>query len=156
MRLDKYYLDIAQAASQRSKCVSLKVGCVLVMDDKIVSTGLNGTHRGAPNCCDHFPEGNCEEHGAWSEINEIHAEMNAIIQAGRDLRGAWAFTTTSPCWNCLKHLLAAGITKIYYRELYWRSSYAEMIDMTVKCRKRGALLFKEGDDYEMFRTPSGD
>ena len=146
MRLDKYYLDIAEAASQRSKCVSLKVGCVLVMDDKIVSTGLNGTLRGAPNCCDHFPNGNCKEHGAWSEEHEIHAEMNAIFQSGRILTGAWVFTTTSPCWNCLKHLLAAGITRIYYREKYWRTSANQLLDMWDRCQRRGAQLIKEGND----------
>lgn len=146
MRLDTYYLNMAETASERSKCVSLKVGCVLVINDKIVSTGLNGTLRGSENCCDHFPEGNCPEHHEWSLENEVHAEMNAIIQAERSLLGAWAFTTTSPCANCLKHLLAAGITRIYYRNRYKRSSEEDIKIMKKRCTKKSASLFKEGED----------
>jgi dCMP deaminase len=146
MRLDTYYLNMAETASERSKCVSLKVGCVLVFNDKIVSTGLNGTLRGSENCCDHFPHGNCPEHHEWSLENEIHAEMNAIIQAEKSLQGAWAYTTISPCRNCLKHLLAAGVTRIYYREKYYRLSDQDMLDTAEYCKAHGALLFKEGED----------
>lgn len=146
MRIDTYYLNMAETASERSKCVSLKVGCVLVFNDKIVSTGLNGTLRGTANCEDVFPDGNCTAHHAWSLENEIHAEMNAIIQAGKDLTGAWAYTTISPCRNCLKHLLAAGVSRIYYREKYYRLSDQDMQDTADYCRQHGAFLFKEGED----------
>lgn len=147
MRLDTYYLNIAEAASERSKCVSLKVGCVLVIDDKIVATGLNGTLRGAKNCCDHFPDGYCDKHPAWSQDNEIHAEMNAIIQAERSLQGAAAYTMVSPCRNCLKHLLAAGVKLISYRQKYHRLSEWDMFVLTKYCSANGALLIKEGELY---------
>lgn len=143
MRLDTYYLNIAEAASKRSKCVSLKVGCVLVMNDKIVSTGLNGTVRGDVNCCDHFKGNWHEDHHTWSLEHEIHAEMNALIQAGRDLMGAWAFTTTSPCNNCLKHMRAAGITRIYYRHGYKHTTAKELTLLKVY---KGIHIFKEGED----------
>jgi dCMP deaminase len=146
MRLDNHYLDMAGTASHRSKCIALKVGCVLVLNDKIISTGLNGTLRGSPNCCEVFPDGPCPEHHAWSLENEIHAEMNAIIQAERSLTGAWAFTTISPCRNCLKHLLAAGVTRIYYREKYRRLSDYDMEGIVQFCQINGAILFKEGED----------
>jgi dCMP deaminase len=110
------------------------------MNDKIASTGLNGTRKGTPNCCDVFPEGNCPEHRAWSLENEIHAEMNAIFQAERDLAGAWAFITHSPCGNCLKHLRGAGVTRIYFRD-YWRTSDEELLKI-----KQCDILFKEGED----------
>lgn len=140
MRIDTYYLDMAEAASSRSKCVSLKVGCVLVMNDQIVSTGLNGTVRGAENCCDHFKGNWHEDHHTWSKKNEVHAEMNAIFQAHRDLRAAWAFTTTSPCEQCLLHLRGVGVTRIYYRHLYKHSSVDELTSVN------GILIFKEGED----------
>jgi dCMP deaminase len=114
------------------------------MNDKIVSTGLNGTLRGTPNCCDHFPDGPCPEHHGWSLENEIHAEMNAILQAERNLMAAWAFTTHSPCWNCLKHLAAVGVTRVYYREKYRRTSDEDLVKM--KAKYRSLLLFKEGED----------
>ena len=148
MKVDTYYLNIAETASERSKCVSLKVGCVLVINDKIVSTGLNGTHRGEPNCCDHFPEGNGPDHSAWSQENEIHAEMNAILQAERSLQDAVAYTTISPCDNCLKHLAAVGVTKIYYRTKYWRLSDEDIQRQKSKyaVRKNPVYLLKEGED----------
>lgn len=148
MRLDTYYLNMAETASERSKCVSLKVGCVIVKDDKIISTGLNGTLRGAINCDEHFPGGNGPAHHGWSIENEIHAEMNAIIQAGRCLKGAVAYTLISPCRNCLKHLLAAGVKTIYFRTKYYRMTDEQLQEMVDYCEENGASLYKEGQgDY---------
>ena len=110
MKYIGYYLDVAEAIAKRSKCVSLQVGCVLVKDDQIISTGINGTPETYINCKTKF-EGCSSEHikqhhHEWSSKYEIHAEMNAIVRAGQSVKGAVAYCTHSPCFNCTKHLLA--------------------------------------------------
>lgn len=118
------FMDIAHVCARSSKCVSLKVGAVLVRDGRIISTGRNGTPPGFTNCCDiHTERG--PEHSAWSERYEIHAEMNCVLFAARhgiETEGAVMYVTIQPCHQCLKNLTAAGVTKIYYDEVYYREA----------------------------------
>jgi dCMP deaminase len=113
---DRYFLDIAKTVSTRATCPRLQVGAVIVRDRNILSTGYNGSTRGTPHCVD---EG-ClmiENHCART----IHAETNAILQAaknGVDINGATAYCTHSPCINCLKHLLNAGVSSLVWSQLY--------------------------------------
>ncbi len=84
----EYYLNIAKAVSQRSTCLRVRCGTILVNNDQIVSTGYVGAPRGEPNCCD---VGKCKRDelnikpGQNYELCEsVHAEMNALIHAGRE------------------------------------------------------------------------
>lgn len=111
----------------------MQVGCVLVRDDQIISTGINGTPKNYRNCEQHFC--GCSEeyikkhHHEWSNKYEIHAEMNAVLRAERSVKGAVAYCTHSPCFNCTKHLLAAGIKDIYYRTRYHRLTDEDLKDI---------------------------
>ena len=95
---ENYYLNIAEAVSQRSTCLRRKYGAVIVKDDVIVATGYNGSPRKEPNCCD---LGICEREklnvpkGERYELcKAVHAEQNALIQANRDeLQGATIYIT---------------------------------------------------------------
>ena len=113
---DKYFLDIARVVSTRGTCPRLKVGSVIVRDRNILCTGYNGSIRGLPHCIDEgclIVENHC--------TRTIHAETNAILQAaknGVDISGATAYCTHSPCINCLKYLLNAGIKEIVWDQLY--------------------------------------
>lgn len=112
---DKYFLDIAEAVSTRSTCDRLSVGCVIVKNKKIVSTGYNGSIKGTSHCSDegHLlnSDGRC--------IRTIHAEQNAIIFAEREsLDGATAYVTHYPCETCSKLLVQSGIIKIVYKHHY--------------------------------------
>ena len=90
---DEYYLSIAEAVLARSTCLRRKYGAVIVKEDEIISTGYNGSPRGAKNCCD---VGYCERdtkgipHGERCEMcSSVHAEANAIISASRrDMLGS--------------------------------------------------------------------
>lgn len=83
---DNYYVDIALAVSKRSTCNKRHYGCVIVKDDRIVSTGYNGSPRGEINCCDN---GECQRkdkqrgHG-YEDCPAVHAEMNAIINGSKE------------------------------------------------------------------------
>jgi len=143
-----YYMGLAQSASARSKCVSMSVGCVIVSDDNVVSTGVNGTARGALNCCDKFPGGNCPEHGEWSQKYERHAEMSAMFQANTDISGATAYVTHSPCFKCLKHLISCGVRSVYFAEKYYRLTDDVWSEITEYCNETSTGLVQIGEVFK--------
>lgn len=105
---DEYFIDIARAASARSKDPSTKCGAVIVRPDKtIAATGYNGF----PRDIEDKPELLSDRDQKLVRI--IHAEMNAILTAREPLRGytlyTWPFLT---CDNCAKHVIQAGITRV--------------------------------------------
>ena len=114
---DEYFLEIAEVVATRATCERLKVGCVLVQNKNIISTGYNGSIHGHPHCIDEGvgcllnDEGRC--------IRTIHAEENAVLHANReDLQGATAYVTHLCCEKCSKTLAQAGIARIVYRHHY--------------------------------------
>lgn len=113
---DSYFMKIASAVSERSTCDRAMVGCVLVRDKRILTTGFNGSPAGQDHCDEigHLMvDGHC--------VRTIHAETNAIIQAalhGVSTRDATCYVTHLPCINCTKALINAGITRIVYGEAY--------------------------------------
>lgn len=111
-----YFMGIAKQVASRSTCDRKRVGCVIVADKTILSTGYNGSIRGMPHCDDvghDMDNSHC--------VATIHAEANAILQAAKNgvkLDRAELYTTSSPCWNCFKLIANSGIKKIYYHEFY--------------------------------------
>lgn len=103
-----YFMKAATLASIRSPCERLKVGCVLVKDNRLISMGYNGFLAGTEHR-------SIVRHG--HEQATIHAEINAITDAakrGVSIDGAEAYITHYPCLNCFKALASSGIKKIYY------------------------------------------
>ena len=113
---DSYFMKIAFAVSERSTCERAYVGCVLVRDKRILTTGFNGSPSGQPHCDEvgHLMvDGHC--------VRTIHAETNAIIQAalhGVSTRDSICYVTHFPCMNCSKALVNAGITRLVYSVAY--------------------------------------
>jgi len=113
---DRYFMNLALQAATRSTCPRKHVGAVIVRDKSILSTGYNGSIRGAPHC---------DEVGCLIEndhcVRTVHAEANAIVQAARNgvrLEGAGIYVTASPCFGCFKLIVNAGIRTIHYGEFY--------------------------------------
>ncbi len=120
---DEYFMEITEMVASRSTCDRAYVGCVLVNDDnRIISTGYNGSVSGNPHCIDvghKMRDGHC--------IATIHAEMNALLYCAKEgisVKGAKAYITHFPCLNCTKALIQAGISKIYYKNAYRVDEYA--------------------------------
>ena len=120
---NEYFMEIAEKVATRSTCDRAEVGCLIVNDDnRIVSTGYNGSISGNPHCNDAghvMREGHC--------IATIHAEMNALLycaKEGIEVKGCKAYVTHFPCLNCTKALIQSGISKIYYRNAYRIDDYA--------------------------------
>jgi dCMP deaminase len=113
---DSYFLKIAYAVSERSTCDRAFVGCVLVLEKRILTTGFNGSPTGLPHCDESghlMIDGHC--------VRTIHAETNAIIQAalhGVTTKGATCYVTHFPCINCTKALINAGIARLVYSVAY--------------------------------------
>ena len=129
------WLKIAQAVAEESKCISHKVGCVIVKNDRVLSTGYNGTPSKQDNCCDvnsHLvgskgfqdwvSEEAKHEHHEWSNLHEIHAEMNALLySAPKDRIGATLYSTLQPCYTCSLLIAGSGITQVIYEKEYPRT-----------------------------------
>lgn len=109
---DQYFLSLAEAVAARSKDPSTKVGAVLVdLLGRVVSTGYNGF----PQCMRDHSEHYADREQKYSRI--IHAEMNAVLFAGRDLHGCTVYTWPFlSCDRCAVHLLQAGVTRFVTRK----------------------------------------
>jgi dCMP deaminase len=120
----RYFLLIALAARTRADCLGRRVGAVIVRDERVVSTGYNGTPFGMPNCseggCHRCAQRDTEPYlrgGAYDVCLCVHAEQNALLTAarfGNRTLDSSLTSTTQPCFGCLKELLQAGITQVRY------------------------------------------
>jgi dCMP deaminase len=115
---DDYFMAIVRIVATRSTCDRLRAGAVLVKDNRIISTGYNGSPTGQPHCdgeAGHLmEEGHC--------VRTIHAEHNAILQAaivpGMSTDGATLYTKYSPCIHCAKYIIAAKIKRVIIAKFY--------------------------------------
>ena len=103
-------MEIAHTIGGLSHDPTHKVGCVIVKDRLIISTGYNGCPSGTPP--------NTRDSNGKTYDSVIHAEMNAILHAHQSIKGATAYTTLSPCMKCAIHLYQAGIETIYYSDTH--------------------------------------
>ena len=109
---EDYFVQITNVTKERSPCERLKVGCILVKENRIISQGYNGFLPGCPHKS--IVRDNHEQ-------ATVHAEQNAIADCakrGVNCSQATAFITHYPCLNCCKILLASGINKIIYIDDY--------------------------------------
>jgi dCMP deaminase len=118
----EYFMLLADTVSRRADCTGRHVGAIVVREDRIISTGYNGTPIGSPNCS----EGGCYRCGHGQEYGPgqgydlcicVHAEQNAILAAARfgsSVLGGQLYSTLKPCFGCLKEAFQAGIIEIHY------------------------------------------
>ncbi|KAF9245812.1 cytidine deaminase-like protein [Melanogaster broomeanus] len=120
-RWDTYFMTLADLASQRSNCMKRRVGAILVRENRIVATGYNGTPRGVTNC----NEGGCTHCNGTSTAGAaecvcLHAEENALLEAGRDRVGpnAILYCNTCPCLKCTIKIIQSGVKMVVYNLSY--------------------------------------
>ena len=121
---DQYFAAQALLIANRSTCKRAKIGAVLVKDNKVISTGYNGSVSGTEHCIDHeclVIDGHC--------VRTLHAEVNAILQgAERGVpKGFTAYVTHFPCLNCTKQLLQVGCKRAVYINQYRIDDYAQYL-----------------------------
>lgn len=121
-KFKKAYMQTAQTFAELSHARRLKVGCIIVKDDRIISIGYNGMPAGWDNNCEHemkWPNGEIRFLETKAEV--LHAESNAIAKLARSVEsgeGASLFVTHSPCIDCAKLIYQSGIKRLFYAEQY--------------------------------------
>lgn len=111
--LDKRYLRMSRIWAENSYCIRRKVGALLVKDKMIISDGYNGTPSGFENIC--------EDETGKTKPYVLHAEANAITKianSGNNSNGATLYVTASPCIECAKLIIQAGIKRVVYVDAY--------------------------------------
>lgn len=109
---DEYFMKIAETVAMKSKDPSSQMGCVIVDPKKrVISVGYNGLIQGADESKMTLSERPMKYHFV------IHAEMNALLYAKRDLTDCTLYNKVATCDNCLKHCLQAGVKRFVYKEL---------------------------------------
>ncbi|MFA7116998.1 MAG: dCMP deaminase family protein [Bacteroidales bacterium] len=112
-RFDISYLKMASIWAENSYCVRRKVGALIVKNKMIISDGYNGTPSGFENVC--------ELDNGTTKQEVLHAEANAITKVAKSNNssdGATLYVTTSPCIECSKLIIQAGIIRVVYHEEY--------------------------------------
>lgn len=137
------YMDMAARFAELSSAVRLKVGAIIVKDNRIISIGYNGMPSGWDNTCEHReympPQATdwvdpSEVFHMWPYVDEhghryalktkpevLHAETNAIAKLAQSVEsgtGSTLFVTHAPCLNCAKLVYQSGISSVYYRQQY--------------------------------------
>jgi dCMP deaminase len=113
LQFDKRYLEMARVWAKNSYCKRRQVGAILVNNRMIISDGYNGTPSGFENICE-------DESGATKPY-VLHAEANAITKVARSnnsSEGATLYVTTSPCIECAKLIIQAGIKRVVFYDKY--------------------------------------
>jgi len=123
------YLNIAEAIAQHSKDQDRKVGCIVVKDGRIISTGYNGTPHNFDN--------NCKDENGKTKAEVIHAESNAITKCAKStesIAGATMYSTLSCCVECAKLIIQCEIKEFYYLEAWKDSAGLDLLTKAgVKC-----------------------
>lgn len=135
-KFDIAYLRMAKEWAKLSYCERKKVGALIVKDRMIISDGYNGTPSGAENCC--------EDDSGQSLWYVLHAEANAILKLAastQSAKGATLYLTLSPCRECCKLILQAGITRVIYIEKY---------------RDEEGIAFLQNSNIEVFQVINED
>lgn len=113
LAIDKRYLKMARIWATNSYCIRRQVGALIVRDKMIISDGYNGTPSGFEN--------KCEDDNEVTKPYVLHAEANAITKVAKSNNssdGSTLYVTTSPCMECSKLIIQAGIRRVVFEEKY--------------------------------------
>ena len=136
--LDLRYLRMAQIWAENSYCQRRQVGALVVKDKMIISDGYNGTPSGFENIC--------EDDNAMTKPYVLHAEANAITKLARSNNnsdGSTLYVTASPCIECAKLIIQAGIKRVVYGEQYRLTDGIDLLK-----RANIELLYLNPNDHE--------
>lgn len=109
---DEYFMGVAELSAMRSKDPNSQVGACIVRDNKILSLGYNGMPIGCGD--DIMPWGREGENLNTKYMYVCHSELNAILNAGKDLHGSTMYVTLYPCNECAKAIIQSGIKKVIF------------------------------------------
>ena len=123
LAIDRRYLKMARIWATNSYCIRRQVGALLVKDKMIISDGYNGTPSGFEN--------KCEDENDLTKPYVLHAEANAITKVAKSNNssdGSTLYITTSPCMECAKLIIQAGIVRVVFEEKYRNTDGLELLE----------------------------
>lgn len=135
-KFDKAYLEMATVWARNSYCKRRQVGALIVKDRMIISDGYNGTPSGFENVC--------EDEDGVTKPYVLHAEANAITKvakSGNSSEGATLYVTASPCVECAKLIIQAGIRRVVYKDSYRLNDGIELL-------QRAGIEVEQVDEQE--------
>ncbi len=135
-KFDKAYLEMAAVWARNSYCKRRQVGALIVKDRMIISDGYNGTPSGFENVC--------EDENGVTKPYVLHAEANAITKvakSGNSSEGATLYVTASPCMECAKLIIQAGIRRVVYKDSYRLNDGIELL-------QRAGIEVEQVDEQE--------
>ncbi|MBN1183912.1 MAG: dCMP deaminase family protein [Bacteroidales bacterium] len=121
-QFDRRYLEMARIWAKNSYCIRKQVGALIVKEKMIISDGFNGTPAGFEN--------NCEDENNKTKAYVLHAEANAITKVAKSnnsSENATLYVTTSPCIECAKLIIQAGIRRVVFSELYSKDEGIQLL-----------------------------
>ena len=122
-KFDKSYIEMAHVWAKNSYCERRRVGALIVKDRMIISDGYNGTPSGFENVC--------EDQNGITKPYVLHAEANAITKVAKSnnsSEGATLYITDSPCMECAKLIIQAGISRVVYSNKYRVTEGLELLE----------------------------
>jgi dCMP deaminase len=144
---DEYFMNIAIEVSRRSTCTRRQIGAIIVSEHgEIKSTGYNGNPRGLPHCAEmgcirdklEIPSGTRLE-----TCTAVHAEQNALIQAGTNARDSTLYSTIVPCPICARMIMNAQVSRVVYIGDYADLSGLELLEQGgIKVTRMDRMLFE--------------
>ena len=135
------HLKVAKVYGELSSATRLKVGCIIVKDDRIFSIGYNGMPSGASNVC---------EKNGETKPELLHAEANAITKLAKSTEscdGAYMFTTYAPCLECAKLIYQSGIKELHYEYGYKNEDGVNLLKHHWR-KFDGQHVYKHGNDLD--------
>ncbi|KDR85469.1 hypothetical protein GALMADRAFT_234357 [Galerina marginata CBS 339.88] len=151
---DAYFMTLASLASRRSNCMKRRVGAVLVRENRVLATGYNGTARGLTNC----NEGGCSHCNGPANTQSVpeclclHAEENALLEAGRERVGkdCVLYCNTCPCLKCTVKIIQTGVKTVVYNLTY------KVDDASASLFHQAGVQLRRYDPKLLFRPPSAE
>jgi dCMP deaminase len=160
-----YFMAIAMAVRLRANCKGNRVGAIIVRDQRIVSTGYNGTPANMINCLDDgcYRCANRDKAYQSGEAYDlcicVHAEQNAILAAARfgiAVEGSTLYTTMRPCFGCAKELLQANVQSIYYLHEWTPSAHEDPVKAEKQRAQYDKLMTRFAGGVHRLEMPDPD
>ena len=130
-RTDGYYLGKCLELTTQSTCLRTKIGCLIVKDGQIISTGYNGAPDNLESCVARHQCPKADSGLEWEDGNAVcrgvHAEIRATVRANKDLEGATVYTSKQPCAECTKILIQAGVSRVLWAADWGNAKASEVL-----------------------------
>lgn len=162
---NKYFMNIALAVRLRANCRGNRVGAIIVLDNRIISTGYNGTPENMTNCLD----GGCyrcanrdkayRSGEAYDLCICVHAEQNAILAAARfgiSTSGSTMYTTMRPCFGCAKEMLQAQVRSVFYLHEWNPSAKDDVLKTAAQTAEYEKLMIRFPGGVHHLQVPDPD